>query len=103
MGEKKPNGVKSPPQPVFGNGQTKKRAGDTNGSANGNAAKRQRIETRTDYTRWRMRDDESRHSWHYLEDDDAAKEWSQSVADKYYLGLPLVCKRGTNSAPVLRC
>jgi len=89
MGEKNVNGVKSP-QPVVGNGKTKKRAGDTNGSTDKHGAKRQRIETRTDFTRWRMRDDESRQTWHYLEDDDAAKEWPQSVADKYYLGLPLV-------------
>lgn len=53
-------------------------------------AKRPRLEDRTDYTRWRMRDDESRHTWHYLEDDKAIKEWPQTLADKYYLGLPLV-------------
>lgn len=53
-------------------------------------AKRPRLQERTDYTRWRMRDDESRHTWHYLEDDTAAKEWPQTFADKYYLGLPLV-------------
>ncbi len=53
-------------------------------------AKRPRLDERTDYTRWRMRDDESRHTWHYLEDDEAMKEWPQTFADKYYLGLPLV-------------
>jgi len=37
-----------------------------------------------------MRDDQSRQTWHYLEDDEAAKQWPQSYADKYFLGLPLV-------------
>ncbi|KAB5531448.1 terpenoid cyclases/protein prenyltransferase alpha-alpha toroid [Coniochaeta sp. 2T2.1] len=62
-----------------------------NGNGNGaiHHAKRPRLEERTDYTRWRMRDDESRHTWHYLEDDEAMKEWPQSYADKWYLGLPL--------------
>jgi lanosterol synthase len=68
------------------NAKTQQKSAD----ANGHVAKRQRLEDRTDYTRWRMRDDESRHTWHYLEDDDATKEWPQTLADKYYLGLPLV-------------
>lgn len=55
--------------------------------------KKQRLAERTDRTRWRMRNDESRHTWHYLEDDEAAKAWPQTYADKYYLGLPLVCQR----------
>lgn len=69
--------------------EVKKRNG---AAANGviRNAKRPRIEERTDYTRWRMRDDESRHTWHYIEDDEAAKKWPQTYADKYYLGLPLV-------------
>lgn len=45
---------------------------------------------RTDITRWRFRDNDSRHTWHYLDNDAAAKDWPQSYADKYYLGLPLV-------------
>ena len=36
-------------------------------------------------------DDDGRLTWHYLADDEAAKEWPQSYADKYDLGLPLVC------------
>ncbi|KAM0559910.1 hypothetical protein ACHAPJ_003860 [Fusarium lateritium] len=43
----------------------------------------------TDYTRWRLRDDDSRHTWHYLQDDESSQEWPQSYADKYYLDLPL--------------
>lgn len=49
------------------------------------------LEDKTDYTRWRCRDDDGCLTWHYLADDEAAKEWPQSYADKYYLGLPLVC------------
>ncbi|KAH8901853.1 terpene synthase [Coniochaeta sp. PMI_546] len=60
-----------------------------NGHSATHDAKRPRLQERTDYTRWRMRDDESRHTWHYLEDDTAVKEWPQTFADKYYLGLPL--------------
>ncbi|KHN95648.1 oxidosqualene:lanosterol cyclase [Metarhizium album ARSEF 1941] len=46
---------------------------------------------RTDITRWRLRDNDSRHTWHYLDDDDDDDDdrWPQSYADKYYLGLPL--------------
>lgn len=52
--------------------------------------KKPRLEAKTDHTRWRMKDDDSRHTWHYLTDEKAAKEWPQSVAEKYFLDLPLV-------------
>jgi lanosterol synthase len=68
----------------------KKRGADAQEAAD-NESKRPRIAEKTDPTRWRMRDDESRHTWHYLESDEAIKEWPQSYADKYFLGLPLVC------------
>ncbi|KAL5341113.1 terpenoid cyclases/protein prenyltransferase alpha-alpha toroid [Aspergillus crustosus] len=42
-----------------------------------------------DKSRWRLKNDHGRHTWHYLDDDDAAQNWPQSLADKYYLGLPL--------------
>ncbi|EFY94967.1 squalene/oxidosqualene cyclase family protein [Metarhizium robertsii] len=44
---------------------------------------------RTDLTRWRLRDDDSRHTWHYLDNEAAEKDWPQSHAEKYYLDLPL--------------
>ena len=47
--------------------------------------------TRTDYLRWRLLDDRGRQTWEYLETDEAVKEWPQSIADKYFLGLPTVC------------
>lgn len=45
---------------------------------------------RTDLTRWRLKDDDSRHTWHYLDNEAAEKDWPQSHAEKYYLDLPLV-------------
>ncbi|KAI9674612.1 MAG: Lanosterol synthase (Oxidosqualene--lanosterol cyclase) [Trizodia sp. TS-e1964] len=43
---------------------------------------------KTDYSRWRLLDDQGRQTWHYLGDADEAKKWPQSTADKYFLGLP---------------
>jgi lanosterol synthase len=52
--------------------------------------KQPRISSQLDTTRWRLKDDDSRHTWHYLENDDDAKEWPQSYAEKWYLNLPMV-------------
>jgi len=90
MARRKAKRAKGLEEPVLEKGSTRKRFSDVNGPVNDHGAKRLRIEDRTDYTRWRMRDDDSRHTWHYLEDDEAAKEWPQTHADKYFLGLPLV-------------
>lgn len=46
----------------------------------------------TDYSRWRLVDEEGRQTWRYLESDAENKEWPQSIADKYHLGLPTVCR-----------
>lgn len=77
------------------NGTTKarKRNGDANELQG--VPKRPKVGVKTDVTRWRLKDDESRHTWHYLEDDEAAESWPQSYAEKWYLGLPLV--RGHSS------
>ena len=75
---------------------SKKRANDSangNGDADAdlkNPAKRQRLPERTDPLRWRLRDDAGCQTWHYLDDDAEAKKWPQSLADKYFLDLPLV-------------
>lgn len=45
---------------------------------------------KTDYSRWRLLDDRGRQTWHYLESDEENEKWPQSIADKYFLGLPLV-------------
>lgn len=44
----------------------------------------------TDHTRWRLKDDDSRHTWHYLLDEKACKDWPQSYPEKFHLDLPLV-------------
>ncbi|KAI0157962.1 terpene synthase [Hypoxylon sp. FL1284] len=85
----KANGTPETPQ---SNGKTngstksssKKR---TNGGALETPTKRPRLEEKTDPTRWRMLDENGRHTWHYLEDDGAVEKWPQSCADKWYLGL----------------
>jgi lanosterol synthase len=51
--------------------------------------KRPRLSAKTDPTKWRMKDDDGRQTWHYVADDEAAKEWPQTYADKWYMGLPL--------------
>ena len=47
-------------------------------------------DAQTDYARWRLLDDRGRQTWHYLESDEESEKWPQSVADKYFLGLPTV-------------
>ncbi|KAF2852055.1 terpene synthase [Plenodomus tracheiphilus IPT5] len=42
---------------------------------------------KTDYTRWRLKDDRGCQIWHYLDSDEEVKAWPQSTADKYFLGL----------------
>jgi lanosterol synthase len=62
-----------------------------NGHANGqdfaNGHAEQARNEKTDYTRWRLQDEQGRHTWHYLETDEQVKSWPQTVADKHHLGL----------------
>ncbi|KAH6869755.1 terpenoid cyclases/protein prenyltransferase alpha-alpha toroid [Thelonectria olida] len=44
---------------------------------------------KTDHGRWRLKDDDSRHTWHFLSEEDAARASPQSNAEKYFLNLPL--------------
>lgn len=44
----------------------------------------------TDLSRWRLRDDDGCHTWHFLADESAALHWPQSDAERSYLGMPLV-------------
>lgn len=53
-------------------------------------SKQPKVRENTDITRWRCVDEDGRLTWQYLEDDEDAKEWPQSFADKWYLGLDLV-------------
>ncbi|KAJ9088502.1 Lanosterol synthase (Oxidosqualene--lanosterol cyclase) [Entomophthora muscae] len=42
----------------------------------------------TDLTRWRLKVDDGRQVWHYLETDSELEAWPQTNADKYFIGLP---------------
>lgn len=88
MARKKTNGVSSEASSSIET--TRKRLSDDSDHEHETKRQRSELVERTDYSRWRMRDDHGRHTWQYLEDDEAAKDWPQSYADKYYLGLPLV-------------
>jgi lanosterol synthase len=80
---------------VNGNGKVNVNATATATASNhtkssATSTRKAKLSDRTDYMRWRMLDERGRQTWHYLEDDEAANEWPQSTADKYYLGLPTV-------------
>lgn len=54
------------------------------------SARASKLPARTDYNRWRLLDEKGRLTWHYLKDDEEIKAWPQSLADRYFLDLPLV-------------
>jgi lanosterol synthase len=45
---------------------------------------------KTELTRWRLRDDRGRQTWHYLQSDKEVKEWPLTTADKFHMGLDTV-------------
>jgi hypothetical protein len=47
---------------------------------------------KTDPTKWRMLNIDGKQTWEYLEDASKAAKWPQTMADKWYLGLPTVSK-----------
>ena len=62
----------------------------SNGHLNGDAiGAKADIDEATYIDRWRLLDERGRQTWHYLSDEQL-KTWSQSVADRYFLGLPTV-------------
>jgi hypothetical protein len=67
--------------------------GEPNGYANdrANGYLVEETEQLTDYSRWRLLDEEGRHTWHYLTTDEQVKAWPQTTADKFHLGLDTVC------------
>ena len=69
------------------NGTPKRATKSTKSSADLDFQKDQK----TDYTRWRLLDESGRQTWHYLRTEDEVKEWPQTIADKYHLGMPTVC------------
>ena len=61
-----------------------------NSNKHDNETKRQKVAEPVDKSKWRMKAEDGRHTWHYLDNDEAAKAWPQTYADKWYLELPLV-------------
>jgi hypothetical protein len=57
---------------------------------------------KTDYTRWRLKDDRGCQTWHYLKTDEDIKAWPQSKADEYFLGLDTVSHH-TDAKPPAYC
>jgi len=65
--------------------------GHSNGRLNGSISKPARIEDpKTDYSRWRLRDDRGIQTWHYLQTDEEMRAWPQTVADRHFMGLDTV-------------
>ena len=48
------------------------------------------VDEATDPERWRLKDNNGRQTWHYLETAEEAANWPQTLADRHHLGLPLV-------------
>ena len=46
--------------------------------------------SKTDYTRWRLKSERGRQTWHYLETDEELAAWPQTAYDKYHLGMNTV-------------
>jgi hypothetical protein len=44
---------------------------------------------RTDYSLWRLKVKHGRQTWHYITPEES-KTWSQSIPEKYHLGLDTV-------------
>jgi lanosterol synthase len=85
MAPSKTNGVLRP-----GNGHAVKPEKQKSSIGSQTSVQEKAVSTRTDYSRWRLLDERGRQTWQYLEDDEDVKEWPQSTADKYFLGLPTV-------------
>lgn len=58
--------------------------------ASGHLTKDPNGDEKTDYSRWRLHDNDGRLTWQYLESDEENKNWPQAFYDKYNLGLPTV-------------
>ncbi|KAL1991905.1 hypothetical protein VTN49DRAFT_5213 [Thermomyces lanuginosus] len=56
--------------------------------ANGHLSKDVNGDDKTDYSRWRLHDNDGRLTWHYLQTDEEMEKWPQTTYDKYHLGLP---------------
>jgi lanosterol synthase len=72
------------------NGATKRSASPKILNDAVDVTKNEKGDEKTDYTRWRLKDDRGCQTWHYLTSDEEVKAWPQSTADKYFLGLNTV-------------
>ena len=72
------------------NGAARSSAVSTNSRLNSSAYHVELLDQKTDYSRWRLLDEQGRHTWHYLTTEKQVKAWPQTIADKYHLGLPTV-------------
>ncbi|KAI5295622.1 Lanosterol synthase (Oxidosqualene--lanosterol cyclase) [Ascosphaera acerosa] len=84
-----------PLRPPEAAGAVKKRQGavegDAIGNGNGNGIDHQEQfgpDEKTDYSRWRLVDEDGRQTWVYLKTEEEVRDWPQSVAEKYHLGMP---------------
>lgn len=72
------------------NGTANTSARSSEKKVNGFAYHVELLDQKTDYSRWRLLDEQGRHTWHYLTTDEQVKAWPQTTADKFHLGLPTV-------------
>nr|A0A455LN86.1 RecName: Full=Terpene cyclase/mutase atnI; AltName: Full=Arthripenoid biosynthesis cluster protein I [Arthrinium sp.]AYO60882.1 terpenoid cyclase AtnI [Arthrinium sp.] len=56
-------------------------------STNGHVSLETNGDEKTDYSRWRLIDDQGRQSWRYLESDKERVDWPQTTYEKHFLGL----------------
>lgn len=84
------NGVANANSNATGNTKTSQKRLMEDKSVEVESAKKPRLSERTDYSRWRLLNERGRQTWHYLRDDEDAKEWPQAIYDNYFLGLPIV-------------
>jgi lanosterol synthase len=66
--------------------------GDWRTSATGHVAKDANGDDKTDYSRWRLVDNDGCLRWRYLDSDEEVAKWPQTIYDKHHLGLPTVSK-----------
>ncbi|KAK5071511.1 Lanosterol synthase erg7A [Lithohypha guttulata] len=62
--------------------------GHASGQLNGHAQSSAANEQKMDYSKWRIKDENGRHTWHYLDSEEQIRQWPQDVSTKYFLGLP---------------
>lgn len=72
-------------------------------STNGKVSLDTTEDQKTDYSKWRLNDEQGRQSWRYLESDEEAAKWPQTTAEKHFLGLDIVSRNRILSLLSSRC